>query len=49
LAQVLGVQFFRLLAASFQGYLTAFVSLALIGLCRAMLFEHRTRHAHDGG
>jgi hypothetical protein len=39
LAQVLGVQFFRLLAASFQGYLTAFVSLALIGLCRAMLFE----------
>ena len=47
LAQVLVVQFFRLLAASFQGYLTAFVSLALIGLCRAMLFEHRTRHAHD--
>lgn len=47
LAQVLVVQFFRLLAASFQGYLTAFVSLALVGLCRAMLFEHRTRHAHD--
>ncbi len=47
LVQVLVVQFFRLLAASFQGYLTAFVSLALVGLCRAMLFEHRTRHASD--
>ena len=23
------------------------VSLALVGLCRAMLFEHRTRHASD--
>jgi len=47
LLQVLVVQFFRLLAAQFEGYLTAIVGLALVGLCRAMRFEHRTRHASD--
>ncbi len=41
LLQVLVVQFFRLLAAQFQGYLTVFVALALIGLVRALRFQQR--------
>jgi hypothetical protein len=44
LLQVLVVQLFRLLAAQFQGYLTVFLALGLVGLCRAMRLEHRARH-----
>lgn len=47
LMQVLVVQFFQLLAAQFGGYLMAMIALALVGLCRAMRFEHRTRHESD--
>lgn len=41
LVQVLLVQFFRLLAAQFAGYVTVVLALALIGLVRALLFQQR--------
>ncbi len=41
LAQLFIVQFFRLLDEEFAGYLLVFVNLALLGLCRALAFEHR--------
>ena len=46
LAQLFVVQFFRLLDQEFAGYLLVFVNLALLGLCRALAFEHRhPRHS----
>ena len=42
--QLLVVQFFRLLADQFAGYLTVAVNLLLIGVCRAMI----TRARHSG-
>lgn len=47
LAQVLVVQLFQLLAAQFGGVVTAGCGLALLALCRALLFEHATRHAAE--
>ena len=45
LAELFIVQFFRLLDQEFAGYLLVFINLALLGLCRALLFEHRNlRH-----
>jgi hypothetical protein len=44
LVQVLLVQFFRLLAAQFAGYVTVVLALALIGLVRALLFQQRNPH-----
>lgn len=41
LAQLLVVQFFRLLEDQFAGYLSVFVNLALIGLCRAVIYQQR--------
>lgn len=41
LAELFVVQFFRLLDQEFAGYLLVFLNLALLGLCRALLFEHR--------
>ncbi len=37
--QLLVVQFFRLLADQFAGFVTVFVNLALIGVCEAMLYR----------
>jgi hypothetical protein len=45
LAELFVVQFFRLLDQEFAGYLLVFINLALLGLCRGLLFEHRNpRH-----
>lgn len=41
LLELLVVQFLRLLTEQFAGYLTVFVNLALIGLCRAMSYQLR--------
>ena len=41
LAQLFVVQFFRLLDQEFAGYLLVFVNLALLGVCRALAYEHR--------
>jgi hypothetical protein len=41
LAELFIVQFFRLLDQEFAGYLLVFLNLALLGLCRALLFEDR--------
>lgn len=45
LVQVLLVQFFRLLTAQFAGYLSAFLALALIGVARALIYQHRNTAA----
>lgn len=39
--QLLVVQFFRLLADQFAGYLTVLVNLLLIGICRAMITREK--------
>lgn len=46
LAELFVVQFFRLLDEEFAGFLLVFVNLALLGLCRALRFQHR--HPHGG-
>lgn len=38
---LLVVQFLRLLSEQFAGYLSVFVNLALLGLCRAMIYQRR--------
>lgn len=47
LAELFVVQFFRLLDQEFAGYLLVFLNLALLGLCRALAFEHRNPRQHD--
>lgn len=47
LAQLFIVQFFRLVDEEFAGYLLVFVNLALLGLCRALLFEDRVPRRSD--
>jgi hypothetical protein len=47
LAELFVVQFFRLLDEEFAGFLLVFVNLALLGLCRALLFQHRHPHGGD--
>lgn len=47
LAELFVVQFFRLLDQEFAGYLLVFLNLALLGLCRGLLFEHRSPHHSD--
>lgn len=47
LAELFVVQFFRLLDQEFAGYLLVFVNLALLGLCRGLLFEHRNPRRGD--
>ncbi len=47
LAELFVVQFFRLLDQEFAGYLLVFLNLALLGLCRGLLFEHRNPHHSD--
>lgn len=47
LAQLFIVQFFRLLEEQFDGYLLVFVNLALLGLCRALIFEQRDPRRSD--
>ena len=39
--QLLVVQFFRLLADQFAGYLTVLINLLLIGVCRAMITREK--------
>jgi uncharacterized membrane protein len=39
--ELLVVQFFRLLENQFAGYLSVFVNLALLGLCRALIYQHQ--------
>lgn len=39
--QLLVVQFFRLLEVEFSGFVTVFVDLALLGICRALAYEQR--------
>ena len=46
---LLVVQFLRLLSEQFAGYLSVFVNLALIGLCRAMVYEQRRQPARPAG
>jgi hypothetical protein len=41
LVQLLVVQFFRLLEVEFSGFVTVFVDLALLGVCRALAYEQR--------
>ncbi len=41
LLELLVVQFFRLLQSQFAGYLSVFVNLALLGLCRALVFQYK--------
>jgi hypothetical protein len=41
LAELFVVQFFHLLAEEFGGYLSVFLNLALLGACRALIFELR--------
>lgn len=45
--QLLVVQFFRLLADQFAGYLTVFVNLLLIGICRAMITREKRGSGED--
>ena len=47
LAELFVVQFFRLLDQEFAGYLLVFINLALLGLCRGLLFEHRNPRRTD--
>ncbi|KRF22087.1 hypothetical protein [Phycicoccus sp. Soil802] len=47
LAELFVVQFFRLLDQEFAGYLLVFINLALLGLCRGLLFEHRSPRQTD--
>jgi hypothetical protein len=47
LAELFVVQFFRLLDQEFAGYLLVFINLALLGLCRGLLFEHRNPRQTD--
>ena len=47
LAELFVVQFFRLLDQEFAGYLLVFLNLALLGLCRALPFEHRNPRRTD--
>ena len=47
LAELFVVQFFRLLDQEFAGYLLVFTNLALLGLCRGLLFEHRNPRQTD--
>jgi uncharacterized membrane protein len=44
LLELLVVQFFRLLESQFAGYLSVFVNLALLGLCRALVFQYKHPH-----
>ncbi len=45
--QLLVVQFFRLLADEFAGYLTVLVNLLLIGVCRAMITREKRGRSVD--
>ena len=47
LAELFVVQFFRLLDQEFAGYLLVFLNLALLGVCRGLLFEHRNPRQTD--
>ena len=47
LAELFVVQFFRLLDQEFAGYLLVFINLALLGICRGLLFEHRNPRRSD--
>jgi len=47
LAELFVVQFFRLLDQEFGGYLLVFVNLALLGACRALVFELRAPRQSD--
>jgi uncharacterized membrane protein len=49
LLELLVVQFFRLLQSQFAGYLSVFVNLALLGLCRALVFQHKHPHPRPDG
>lgn len=49
LLQLLVVQFLRLLTEQFAGYLSVFVNVALIGLCRAMIYQRRHPTAGRAG
>jgi hypothetical protein len=46
---LLVVQFLRLLSEQFAGYLSVFLNLALIGLCRAMIYQRRHPSAPASG
>lgn len=48
LGELFTVQFFRLLDQEFAGYLLVFLNLALLGVARALLFEHRLPHRAEG-
>lgn len=39
--ELLVVQLFRLLENQFSGYLSVFVNLALLGLCRALIYQYK--------
>jgi peptidoglycan/LPS O-acetylase OafA/YrhL len=47
LGELFVVQFFRLLDEEFAGYLLVFVNLALLGLCRALAYEHNRTRTSD--
>ena len=48
LAELFVVQFFRLLDQEFAGYLLVFVNLALLGVCRALAYEHANPRRSEG-
>jgi peptidoglycan/LPS O-acetylase OafA/YrhL len=48
LAELFVVQFFRLLDEEFAGYLLVFVNLALLGMCRALAYEHAHPRQGEG-
>jgi hypothetical protein len=48
LAELFVVQFFRLLDQEFAGYLLVFVNLALLGVCRALAYEHAHPRRSEG-